>query len=468
MTWGKPHYLIISVRLIFQTTLPEFITMKKRSLVLFVFLATAACEQNKQSNNISENEIIIAGTANPGNTTAPLVERLSDRRTILSAGSPSLKIANLAVNVAAATSTVGASLREQEYIRKSLAWQRRPSLVPSASVNPEGDSVVRLSVQQTLWDGGHYRGLRDQADASINIARIESWQEYNRIVFIALEQYFSILRNKSLVKSSAAILVKLQNLRADILVRLAGGVSERSDLLQIDLRIQEIKTLNASDRSSLYAAESLLESLIGVNVGAFSKTDMTSALEVLGAIQTDIIPPSVLLAQISYEKSRGESVEVKSTRFPRIIVEGYTQYSNGSTNNGVGLALNTNTFAGFAYRSNMAAALEREKAKRLEVMQAKIEHDRMVNRLEIIFADLSTRENLLRAQLKQTNDAVDIFPAQFEAGQRPLIDALTVYNSALDVERQLIDIQAEQLLNRIQLGESLGVLAASGEGEHNE
>lgn len=424
--------------------------------MLCTFLAITACTSLNESKNDEEINVQVSGTSNA----LSLDEQLLNRTTILNSKSGLQNLAVLAMSVSDPISTAKASLNEQISRRKSLRWERLPSIEPSATLaTTNGKPSARLTVKQTLWDGGRFKGRDAQAQARINIAKIEYWQERNNIVFAALEQYSEILRFKRLAKVSARALTDHSELKNTVLERLAGGVSESSELDLVELRIQELQTLSSTDVSALQTGHSLLQSLIRADTLVFEKDNLKGALQSLNIIDTELIAPSVILTQKSYSLSQGELAEVKSNALPHLVVEGYVERANVGLDNGVGVTLDSDTFSGFAQRANLEAAQAREESSRISVIKARDDHTREVQRLDIEFAELKTREHLLTKQLSHTQGTVKLFPAQFEAGQKPVTDALSLFQSATDAERQLVNVQTDLLQNRIELAQIMGALA---------
>ena len=392
--------------------------------------------------------------------TVPLDEQLSERATILNEKSTLQNLAVLAINVSDPISTAKASLSEQISRRKSLRWERLPSIEPSATLaTTNGEPRARVTVKQTLWDGGRFKGRDAQAQARIDIAKIEYWQERNSIVFAALEQYSEILRFKRLGQVSNKALQDHFELKQTVLERLSGGVSESSEVDLVELRIQELQTLSSTDVSALQTAHSLLQSLVRTETSDFENDSLQQALQSLNIVNVELTAPSVLLTQKSYSLSKGELAEVRSNALPHLVLEGYVEHADTGSDNGVGVTLDSDTFSGFAQRANLEAAQAREESSRISVIKARDDHMREVQRMEIEFAELKTRERLLTKQLSHTRKSVKLFPEQFEAGQKPVTDALSLFQSATDAERQLVNVQTDLLQNRIELAEIMGALA---------
>lgn len=387
------------------------------------------------------------------NTTTP---------TILRNNGSAARIAEQALRVLEAVSGSEAEIEAEQFSRQAILWEARPSISPEASITTVDNKLeTRLNLQQTVYDFGRYTSRLKSADARIDIAKVKRWQERNEAVFRALERYADVLHYAALSQSAQDMLERHRVLKQQVQERFGGGFSERSEVENVDLRINEIEVTALIDQSEFDAASALLQSLIEQNVSIFTRngtlSGVTNSLE--NPADIDVIPPMIQQAILEADVANAEMKETQSSRFPKLLTEAFISKKGRTENAGLGLRLDTRNFAGLSYSDQFQSASKRKITAEQNVKKKEEEHERNVNNLRIKSVDLETRRQILRQQIRDIEASIDLFFDQFRAGSRPILDALRVYETQFNAQRQLINIEKDILVNTLQYALATGTLA---------
>ena len=91
-------------------------------------------------------------------------------------------------------------------------------------------------------------------------------------------------------------------------------------------------------------------------------------------------------------------------------------------------------------------------------------HKGKVTGAVVLFEDnteaIETRQTLEAASLARTSrETYKLFKAQFEAGQRPVMDVVSIYEELVKREQDHIDAKYEVVLIQLALARDMGLLA---------
>lgn len=438
-------------------------------IILLASLVTACSSNPTRSLTDAVVPLYVVSGSASSRSTAP--DNTDSSAHSIAALNPSLAaISDAALEVSEELSTARNSVVEKSLSRNALRWDALPNLVPSARLNStagtqsnltddDQTSEVRLALQQNLIDFGKHASRTDQASSEIELARVEHWQERNQAVHDALVHFVEVLRYRKLLALSENYVSKHRTLESQITDRLRGGVSERSELALIKIRMQELILQKDTDNRVLDATLTQLKDLTKLDERHLSTLWEGTPDNISVALDTNIIAPAVLLAEQNITLAQSQRQETKSSILPNVMLEAYVENDDVDTTRGVGLILVSNSFAGFAYRANLKTADAKMNNARTALAKANRDFERELSRLSLAHENLLARERALSNQKQQLQASVDLFFDQFSSGVKPILDAIRVYESALDAARQQVSVAAEVQLNRLQVANLLGVIA---------
>ena len=201
-----------------------------------------------------------------------------------------------------------------------------------------------------------------------------------------------------------------------------------------------------------FDSETELQSIPGV---LFADQDFVLDLQVA----EDSFAPAVLASSQQVALASDRRIEAKSHKFPGLELDVFVE-TLGEEAYGIELNVNSDNFSGFSSNAEVRAAnLAIESA---EAAFAKTRNDfvKEKQQLSMEFTDLLRRKESLESQHVRTNESVDLFFEQLKIGNRPITDAINVYESALFISRELVVVQSDILLNRLQAANISGTLTA--------
>ena len=378
-------------------------------------------------------------------------------------------ISNAALAVSESTSAAKSTVEERKQALEVLRWDARPRLVPSARLdtNPQsvgGDpddtsSSYRLALQQPFLDFGRHASLSKQAKMDVSLAQIEHWQERNLAVHDALEHYVEYLRYRDLAELSKTYIEKHVELEKNIKDRVNGGVADRSELSLIEIRLKELVHQAQNDQRKQEAAWQEFNDQTDLSRDSIQNIIEEMIFEVILPEDSVHASPSVLWAQQSLQQARENRKEVKSGSMPSVVLEAYLANNSEDTSKGLALSLESSSFAGFAFRSHLKSADAEIHTARTALAKAIEDYDRESRRISLVHSDLVASKASLVEQSAQTQQAVTLFFEQFQSGVKPIMNAISVYESDLDIMRQLVSAQADIRLNKIRKANLMGVIA---------
>ena len=356
--------------------------------------------------------------------------------------------------VAAASLSASARASESELISarlraaaKSKNWL--PSLSPTVSLNDLGEMVASLLVDQILFDNGRRKAERAFAAADVEVAAVTLSEDMNNRVESALGLYVAGLRGDEKAAYAHRAVRTMRDFERVVVGRVNGGVSDRSDLNVVQSKISGVEASMATANDAARTARAELEAMTGQQ---FSAAPQRLELS---------LPPngsnylSVLKAQSEATRSIEQAKMERAGLLPQVGATGQI----GSEGSGAGLLVNLSEPLGLGTPAALQAVEASKEAARRRVgevqEEARREYSREIQRL----ASYRRQEREALALSRASRETYRLFKAQFEAGQRPVMDVIPIYEELVKREQAYIDAKYEVVLIQLTLAASLGLLA---------
>lgn len=365
---------------------------------------------------------------------------------------------------AAATAATGFQIAAAESDVRAIRAERFPRLAPVASVDEDGRSVVGLSVVQPIYDFGD-RGARiDAAEYDVELAQIDHLIALNEATFDALNAYLDYLESEQLLAVRRDLQDELGQLAATINERFAGGVSNRSEALEIQLVQQELAREIFEETTTEQTAADRLDALLGANARvAFTGADLGP---IVAACRIGEVPNDALLlqrARLGVSKALAERAELRARRWPALISNLGVNYVEGEQQSAATLSLDATNLLGWERFSANDAAQSRINAARLAYTTAAQElrddSDRFT--LEYRRAILSLTSLDALSEGARENEA--LFEDLFESGLVAIDEAIQLKRENARLQEQRVGIELNALRVCVRLGRIHGSLVSGGE-----
>ncbi|UWQ82750.1 TolC family protein [Leisingera caerulea] len=414
-----------------------------------VMCSLSACAQSPLSGGpeAAAGDAPRSNFAQSGEASSEVIRQLMDRRSLLAEDSAYGQVAAAAIAAssrAAEAELISAKLRAEA---ASMNWL--PTLGPSVSLTELGDLVAGLLIEQVLFDNGRRKAERAFAAADVEVAAVNLSEDMNSRVETAVGLYAAALRGDEKAAYGNRALRRMQDFRRIVQGRVDGGVSDRADLNVVDSKISGIRTATATARDAAATARAELHAMTGQS---FPQTpahlDIRTPPE-----QVQFL--SVLKAGAEADRTIAQAKSGRAGLLPQISAAGNVT-TDGS---GAGLTLGVGQPLGLGTPAAIQALEASKEAATRQVGEAEEAARRTYSRQIQQIASYRRQEAETAALVRRSRETYELFQKQFEAGQRPVMEVIQVYEELVRREQAFIDAKYEVVLIQLQLARDLGLLA---------
>lgn len=383
----------------------------------------------------------------PAEAQSPIIGALQARRSVLPDGSSFDRIATsvLAANARAAE----AELRSARLRAEAQSKNWLPTLGQVVSLTSLGQVLAQIVIDQVLFDHGRKKAERDFAKADVEVAAVSLARDTNDRVYTALGLYILAEEAREKANLNAVALQDMGRFAHIMERRVAGGISDSSDLNILRQKLAEIRSAEAASRET--AAASLAE----LNAMSVDRLDDVRGLAAVPVDATGVRALAVLQAEAEKDRS---VAGVRAERADNLPALG-AQVLLGRNGADAGLTVKSDTPLGFGTPATLRAIEAATEAAGRRVAQAREDTNRALTRLaqEATALDRQTHEAAgLTAQAKAN---LDLFQAQYDAGQRQVTDVVGVYETYARAAQSEATLKFRAALVRLEMARDLGMLA---------
>lgn len=382
-----------------------------------------------------------------GETESAIISELLGRRSLVLAGSPYATVADAALAAsarAAESELIGARLRAEA---QSKNWL--PSLGPSVSLTSLGDVVAQILIEQVLFDNGRRKAERAFAAADVEVAAVNLSIDMNSRVETALTLYLTALRGSEKESLYGAAVTRMNGFHRIVKGRVEGGVSDRSDLRVVEGKIDDLASARKAAEESRGAALAELRAMTGQT---FAGVPEQLVMDETQARATHL---SVLQARAIATRSVAEAKAEKAGLLPGLSAQG--KLSDGGTSGG--LTVDFDQPLGFGTGATMRAIEAAEDAAGRKVAEAEEDARRSLSRQSQRLASYRRQEAEAAALAQDARTTFELFQNQFRAGQRTVMEVVTIYEKLVEREEAHLDAKYEVVLTQLAMARDLGLLA---------
>ncbi len=343
-----------------------------------------------------------------------------------------------------------------------------PNMFSRSSGSGLNDNMAGPSVylQQRVWDFGrskgeigYYRSTEEQRQFELE-AVADQLAEQGALGFLEVKRF------ELLAQASRRQVEALQKLRELIRLRVDAGISDKSDLMLADVRVDSARGDAIQAESSLTTARAALANLIGAMPTAYDDpTPQVSRLAGADSQPDYEALPAIVAADKAQEAASARVGQAKAERYPQLGLQlGYTRnnYTYNDRDNAFTAMV---TVTGDLYRRGtryQVLAAEEERRAAEAVKEAAILDARgraLTSRQEIRGGAL--RGEAFAHQQQQAEQASRIFLEEYKLGKRTLTELL---NTQLEVYRAAsarIVAEYDVMAARVRFENVLGTLRPS-------
>lgn len=380
------------------------------------------------------------------NAQSDIIQGLLARKSVLPSGSAYSRVATSVL--AANSRSVESDLRAAQLRSRAASKNWLPQIGPSISLTSLGSIVANLVVDQVLFDNGRKKGEREFAVADVEVAAVALATDTNERVRTGLDLYIKAVEAREIHVLETRNAKDVGHFEWIMQQRVNGGVSDSSDLHILRQKMLEI---HARQSAATETATTAISELNAMSIGDLSDVRGTSAL-----------PVNASLAQpLSVTQSEAEKIRViaaakvdRAGQLPGLSAGG--TLGEDST---FGLKLNTDNLLGLGTGDRLKAIEATKEAAGRRVAQANEDANRQLRKLEGQIASKERQAAEAAGLTAQAKQNLDLFQAQYDAGQRQVMDVVGVYETYARQQETEVTLKYEAIRLRVAMAELLGVLA---------
>ena len=380
------------------------------------------------------------------NAESVIIQGLLGRRSVLPEGS---SLDQVATSVLAANArTAEAELRAARLRSEAASKNWLPRIGPQVSLTSLGSLVANLVVDQVLFDHGRLKGEREFAVADVEVAAVTLAQDTNERVATALGLYLDAAEGREAAALSGRALTDMGHFEYIMSERVRGGMSDRSDLNVLQQKLAEIR----ADRAA--SIENAQTAIAELNAMAVQPLDGLSGIPDFKVSVTAAQPLDVTLAEAEKTRAVAAAKVERAGQLPGLSAGGTV-----GEDSDFGLRVRSETLLGFGTGARLQAIEAAREAAGRKVAQANEDANRRLRKLEGQIAATQRQAGEAAELTRRAKANLDLFQAQYEAGQRQVIDVVSVYETWQRQQREELRLTYAALRLKVDLAQLQGVLA---------
>lgn len=353
----------------------------------------------------------------------------------------------------------------------SATWQFYPT--PSIAVENvhtsasdpsyQGDDVTAsLRLQQPLWTGGRLVAGLKKAEAGAITSQASLEEASQQLALRVVQAYGDWLAAHLRIQAYDKSMATHVRLRELVKRRVEQGISAENDLVLVISRLESIAADIAMAHAQKDTALARLGQLLGRQIDAPS---LSAAVAVPRPVNADLqalldqalsVNPTLQRAQAQAMVQEAVIAERRADLSPEVYARAERQYgnqtySNAPPENRLFIGVSSRFGAGLSSLSNIEGA----KAQHQAALEEVATQSRTVN--EQVIADhvlaISSEKRLaaLKISLKAAEEVSESYDRQFLAGRRTWQDMMNSVRELVQIEIQIADTKATQLLSSWRL-----------------
>ena len=384
------------------------------------------------------------------NSESVIIQGLMSRRSVLPSDSSFERVATsvLAANSRAAE----AELRSARLRSEAASKNWLPKIGPQISLTSLGSLVANLVVDQVLFDNGRLKGEREFAIADVEVAAVGLAQDTNDRVGTALDLYLTAAEGREKSVLSERSLKDMGHFEYIMSERVRGGVSDRSDLNILRQKLAEIKADRAAN------AEQASTAIAELNAMSIEPLSALRGVPAFSVSSSAAQPLDVVLAEAEKTRAIAAAKIDRADQLPGLSAGGTV-----GENSDFGLRVRSENLLGLGTGASLRAIEATKEAAGRKVSQANEDANRRLRKLEGQIAAKSRQAAEAAGLTAQAKENLDLFQAQYDAGQRQVIDVVSVYETYQRQQHEEVTLKYDALRLQVELARLLGVLADGDE-----
>lgn len=327
--------------------------------------------------------------------------------------------------------------------------------------------AASLDLSLPLYQGGRIKAQKDVAEVGIKSAHANFNVVASNVTQETAIAHLNVIKNRELIKVYAHNVELLENQKKTVQALVSAGENTVTDEALIDARLASIKVRLEQVKASLSASESNYKKLVGRPAPTMMQGGAVrlpaSLQEVKEAAQKN--NSQVKVAEAEAESAFHNIAVAKSFGRPSVSLQGVLRGAEDQSetirrNTAAELLLNFKVPI-WSSGENSSRVRQAALAQSRAVLETRELHNNLNERLEQIWASLQSAQRSKAPNLAQKVAAQKAYEAiikQRNAGLATSLDVLSIEQTLIDAEINLIQAQNVEDVSRFQLLGLMGVL----------
>jgi adhesin transport system outer membrane protein len=380
------------------------------------------------------------------NAQSDIIQGLQARKSVLPSGSAYGHVATAVL--AAHSRSAESDLRAAQLRARAASKNWLPQIGPSVSLASLGSIVANLVVEQVIFDNGRKKGEREFAIADVEVAAVALATDTNERVRTGLDLYIDAAEAREMHVLEGRNAKDIGHFEWIMQQRVEGGVSDSSDL---NILRQKLLKIRARQSAALETATTSISELNAMSVGDLGDVRGTPALPVSAGLAQ---PLSVTQSEAEKTRAIAAAKIDRAGQLPGLSAGG--TIGEDST---FGLQLSTDSLLGLGTGDRLKAIEATKEAAGRRVAQAIEDTNRQLRKYEGQIASKERQAAEAAGLTAQAKRNLDLFQAQYDGGQRQVMDVVGVYETYALQQESEVTLKYEAIRLRVAMAELLGVLA---------
>lgn len=300
-------------------------------------------------------------------------------------------------------------------------------------------SEAELSISQLLFDGFETQGEIERQRARVDSAARRVTETAEFVALSAIEAHLEVMRAQRIVELNEENVRQHENILTKVRRLEREGRGDIADVRQTEARLAEARNSLATAKGRLADAIATYVRVVGeqpsdLRAQGVAPTDLPSGAEEAARVAS-VRNPTVLIAAADVDVAAAELTKARAGFYPQVNVElGATTGTNiaGSTEESSSasalLVLRYNLFRGGADIAREREAFHRINEARASLAKARRQAEEEARVSWNARETAMARVEALRAKAEAQRRTRDAYAAQFDIGQRSLLDVLDAEN----------------------------------------
>lgn len=330
---------------------------------------------------------------------------------------------------------------------------------------------VSTRISQLIFDGYETRSEIERQAYRIDAAAYRVMERSEVLSLEAVRLYADVIRVQRLIGLARENAAYHRNILRRIQQGFDAGVVGLGDLQQAEERLILTEDILLGFELDLEDIESLFLATVGVeakglgpvpNIGSKVPASLESAL---ASARTK--NPTIMFSQADVGSQDAQSRRVGANSTPRVYLEAdgrfgedVSGYKGNVADARVGLVMRWD-FQGGAKRAAREEQARRTSESRARLLVQTRQVEREVRQSWMTLNSAQRRARVIASQAKLARELLRTYEAEFEVGQRSLLDVLNTQNALFQTEANLVNAESLKVFLHYRILAAIGILLPS-------